>query len=122
MPTSLEHGPKYKCRKVNRGRHALETMTNGTKYDIPNTDHLREEEGRGLKEYITKGKKLNPRPIDCSRSAHVCMLTSSPLLLVPRRSCPSSMCPRSICIHAKAQTRKLVDKQWKDNAQVLAEG
>ena len=43
MPSSLEHGPKYKCRKVNRGCHTLEMRTNGTKHDIPNIDHLREK-------------------------------------------------------------------------------
>ena len=43
MPTSLEHGPKYRCRKINRGRHTLEMRTNGTKYYIPNTNHLREK-------------------------------------------------------------------------------
>ena len=43
MPTSLKHGPKYKCRKVNRGRHTLEMRTNGTWHDIPNTTHLREK-------------------------------------------------------------------------------
>ena len=62
MPTSLEHGPKYRCRKVNRGRHALEMRTNGTQHDIPNTNRLREKDGRkesGLKEYITKREKLN---------------------------------------------------------------
>ena len=59
MPTSLEHGPKYKCRKVNRGRHTPEMRTNGIRHDILNTNHLREkggEEGRGLKEYMTRGK------------------------------------------------------------------
>ena len=63
MPTSLEHGPKYKCRKVNRGCHTLEMRKNGTQHDIPNTTHLREKGGakeRGLKEYITKWEKLNP--------------------------------------------------------------
>ena len=56
MPKSLEHGPKYRCRIVNRGRHTLEMRT-GTWHDIPNTTHLREKGGRkkrGLKEYITK--------------------------------------------------------------------
>ena len=43
MPTPLEHGPKYKCRKVNKGCHTLEMRTNGTKHDIPNIDHLREK-------------------------------------------------------------------------------
>ena len=43
MPTSLEHGPSYRCRKVNRGRHTLEMRINGTKHDIPNTNHLREK-------------------------------------------------------------------------------
>ena len=35
MPTSLEHGPKYRCRKINKGWHTLEIRTNGTKHDIP---------------------------------------------------------------------------------------
>jgi len=43
MPTSLKHGPKYKCRKINRGCHTLEIRTNGTQHDIPNTNHLREK-------------------------------------------------------------------------------
>ena len=63
MPTSLEHGPKYRCRKVNRGFHTLEMRTNGTRHDIPNINHLRENEGRkegGLKEYITKWERLDP--------------------------------------------------------------
>ena len=63
MPTFLEHGPKYKCRKVNRGRYTLEMRTNGTWHDIPNTTYLREK-GRqkkgGLKEYITKWERLDP--------------------------------------------------------------
>ena len=62
MPTSPEHDPKYKCRKVNRGRHTLEMRTNGTWHDIPNTTHLREKEWRkeeALKEYITKWESLN---------------------------------------------------------------
>ena len=46
MPKSLEHGPKYKCRKINRGRHTLETRTNGTKHDILNTNHLGEKRRR----------------------------------------------------------------------------
>ena len=49
MPTSLEHGPKYKYRKVNRGCHSLEMRTNGTRHDIPNTNHLRE---KGRKEGV----------------------------------------------------------------------
>ena len=59
MPTSLEHGLKYRCRKINRDRHTLAMRTNGTQHNIPNIDHLREKERRkkgGLKEYITKGK------------------------------------------------------------------
>ena len=62
MPTSLEHGPKYRCRKGNMGRRTLEMRTNGTQHDIPNTNHLREKRGRkeeGLKEYITKKERLN---------------------------------------------------------------
>ena len=57
MPTSLEHGPKYRCRKINKGCHTLEMRMNGTQYDIPNIPHLREKgrrKERGLKEYITK--------------------------------------------------------------------
>ena len=46
MPTSLEHSLKYKCIKINRGCHNLEMRTNGTKHDIPNTNHLVEEERR----------------------------------------------------------------------------
>ena len=64
MPTSLEHGPKYRCKKVNRVRHTLEKSTNGTWHDIPNTTHLREKGGRketGLKkDYITKWERLHP--------------------------------------------------------------
>ena len=58
MPTSLKHDPKYRCRKINKGRHTLEMRMNGTRHDIPNTNHLGEKgrrKGRGLKEYITKG-------------------------------------------------------------------
>ena len=43
MPTSLEYGPKYRCKKVNSGHHTLERRTNGTRHDIPNTNHLREK-------------------------------------------------------------------------------
>ena len=62
MPTSLEHGPKYKCRKINRGCHTLDMRMNDTQHDIPNTNHLREKgerKGGGLKEYITKWEKLD---------------------------------------------------------------
>ena len=62
MLTSLDHGPKYMCRKVNRGHITLEMRTNGTRHDIPNTNHLnekvRKKEGV-LKEYITKWEKLD---------------------------------------------------------------
>ena len=43
MPTSLEHGPKYRCRKVNKGRLTLEMTMNVTRNDIPNTNHLGEK-------------------------------------------------------------------------------
>ena len=56
MPTSLEHGPKYKCRKINKGHHSLEIRLNGTWYDIPNTTHLKQ---KGRKEYNTKRERLN---------------------------------------------------------------
>ena len=63
MPTSLEYGPKYRCRKVNRGYYTLKMRTNGTWYDIPNTTHLKEKGGRkdgDLKEYKTKWERLDP--------------------------------------------------------------
>ena len=43
MPTSLEYGLKYRCRKVNKGCHTLEMRKNDTRHDIPNTNHLREK-------------------------------------------------------------------------------
>ena len=43
MPTFPKHDPKYRCRKINKGCHTLETRMNGTKHDIPNTNHLREK-------------------------------------------------------------------------------
>ena len=63
MPTSLENGPKYRCRKVNTGCHTLEIRMNGTWHDIPSTTHLRGKGGRkegGLKEYITNWERLDP--------------------------------------------------------------
>ena len=63
MPACLKHGLKYRCRKVNRGRHTLEMRMNGTWHDIPNTTHLRKKGGRkegGLKEYITKWERIDP--------------------------------------------------------------
>ena len=59
MSASLKHGPKYRCRKVNRGRHTLETRTNVTWHDIPNTTPLREKgrkKERVLKSTTPKGK------------------------------------------------------------------
>ena len=44
---------------INKDHHNLEMRTNGTKYDIPNTNHLWEKGRRkkgGLKEYIIKRK------------------------------------------------------------------
>ena len=43
MPTSLEHGPKYKCRKINRGCHTLEMRMNCPRHDVPNKNNLREK-------------------------------------------------------------------------------
>ena len=63
MPTSLEHGLKYKCRKINRGRHTLKMRMNGTRHDIPNITHLRKKGRRKegvLKEYKTKWERLDP--------------------------------------------------------------
>ena len=57
MPASLKHGPKYRCRKVNRGCHTLEMRMIGTWHDIPNTTYLREKGRRNegvLKEHKTK--------------------------------------------------------------------
>ena len=52
----------YKCKKINRDCHTLKMRTNGTRHDIPNTNHLnekvRKKEGV-LKEYITKWEKLD---------------------------------------------------------------
>ena len=62
MPTSLEHGLKYRCKKVNKSHLTLEMRTNGTRYDIPNTTHLREKgrrKERGLEEFMTKWERLN---------------------------------------------------------------
>ena len=50
------------------------------------------------------------------------MLASSPFLLAPRRPCPNSMHPHSMCVHAKAKTRKPADKQWKEYAWIKAQG
>ena len=55
MPTSLEHGLKYRCGKVNRGCHTLEMRINVIWPDIPNTTHLREKKGR--KEGVLKSTK-----------------------------------------------------------------
>ena len=63
MPTSLEHGPKYRYGKVNKGCHTLEMRMNGTWHDIGNINHLREKGRRKegvLKEYITKWERLDP--------------------------------------------------------------
>ena len=43
MPTSLEHGLKYRCGKINRGRHTLDMRMNGTQHDIPNINFLKEK-------------------------------------------------------------------------------
>ena len=43
------------------------------------------------------------------------MLVSVPFLLAPRRPYLSSVCPRFMCVHAKAKTRKPIDKQWKES-------
>ena len=54
MLASLEHGPKYRHKKVNKGRHTLEMRTNGTKHDIPNgyiSSHGAEK-GKGMHKAI----------------------------------------------------------------------
>ena len=55
MPTSLENGLKYKCRKINKGCYTLEIGSNGTWDDIPNTIHLRKKGRR--KEGVLKSTK-----------------------------------------------------------------
>ena len=105
---SLDHGPKYRCRKINRGRHTLNMRMNGTQHDIPNTTHLREKGRR--KEGVLKSTKPNrggytPKSTKHCRLAYIDMLASSPFLLVPGRSYPSSMHPRSMFVYAKAKTR-----------------
>ena len=89
---------------------------NGTRHDIPNRYHLREKwrrkegGGGGLKEYITKGKKLTLNLLTAiAWPDH--LLTSMPFLLTLRRSRPGPM-----CVHKKAKIRKPTDKQWKENA------
>ena len=63
MPTSLEHRPKYRCKKINKDCHTLEMRMNGIWHDIPNITYLREKEGKkegGFKEYMTKWERLDP--------------------------------------------------------------
>ena len=63
MPTSLEHGTKYRCGKINGNNHSLKIRTNGTLHDIPNITHLREKGGRkegGFKECMTKWERIDP--------------------------------------------------------------
>ena len=118
MPTSLEHGPKYRCRffkkkrkyrcrKINRGHHTLEMRTNGKRYDIPNTTHLREKrmrKERVLKSTKPKGKAKLLNLLN-TIAWLIYMLAFAPFLLAPRRTCPSSMRLCSMCVHAKAKTR-----------------
>ena len=73
-----------------------------------------EEEERGLKEYITKWENWTPKPTKHSCLARIDMLAPTPFLLAPRRQCPNSMRPHSMCVHAKAKTRKPTDKQCKE--------
>ena len=79
MPMSLEHGPRYRCRKINKGRRTLETRTNGTWHDIPNTTHLRKKGKR--KEGVLKSTKPNGRArllnllnMSLSLYPHACIL------------------------------------------------
>ena len=72
------------------------------------------EEERVLKDYITKWENWTPKPSEHSRLACIDMLVPVPFLLTPRRPWPNSMRPHSMCVHAKAKTRKLADKQWKE--------
>ena len=86
MPTSLVHGPKYKCKKVNRGHHTLEMRMNGTKHDIPNIDHLREKgkrkEGGYKRVHNQRGKAKLPN-----------------LLIVVARLISTCLHPRPLCLH-----------------------
>ena len=110
--------------KLNRGCHILKMRMNGTWYDIPNTTHPRKKGGRkegGLKEYITNWERLDPKSTKHGCLAYIDMLASSPILLVPGRSCPSSMHLRSMCVHAKARIRNQLQvmerERCVDNAQ-----
>ena len=81
---------------------------NGTRHDIPNTNHLGEKGKRkekGLKEYIIKWEKLDPKPTEHNCLPYIHMPSSSPFLLALGRPCPNSMRPRSMFVHAKAKTR-----------------
>ena len=119
MLASLEHDPKYRCRKVNKGFHTLEMRTNGTQHDIPNINHLGEKGRRrkGFRRVHNQREKLNPKPTDYNRLAQIHMLISLPFFLAPRKPCPSSMHPRSMCVHEKAKTRNQQTSNGKKKVQ-----
>ena len=65
--------------KVNSGHHTLKMRTNGKWHDIPKTTHLRErreEGGGGLKEFITKWEKIDPKPTEHRHLSYIHMLAS----------------------------------------------
>ena len=108
MLTSLKHGPKYKCRKINKGCHNLKMRTNGTKHDIPNTDRLREKGGarKGFKR--VQNQKGKAKLLNLSNTAAWLTLTClRPRLFLfgPRRSCPGSISHRSMGVQVKAMTK-----------------
>ena len=101
MPTSLEHDPKYRYRKVNRGRYALKMRTNGIRYDVPNTTHLREKmmrKERVLKSTKPKGKaKLLKLPNIVTWLIYTC---SHPCLFCLRlRDHALTPCTLALCVY-----------------------
>ena len=121
MPTSLEKCPKYRCRKVNRGRHTLEMRTNGTWHDIPNTTHLRKKWGSN-----EGGFKSVHNQMGEARSLNLLNITA---WLISTRPYPLPFCLHQVdralapCILApcvctcKGKDKKLADKQWKEKMQ-----
>ena len=81
---------------------------NGTRHDIPNTNHLgekRRKEGKGFKRVHNQKREAKLLNLLSTVVWLNHMLASMSLLLMPGESCPSSMHPRSMCVHAKAETR-----------------
>ena len=109
MPTSLEHGPKYRCRRVNSGRHTLDMRTNGTWHDIPNITYLkkeRREEGRGFKRVHNQmGEARPPKTTEHCRLAYIYMLASlSFCLCLGDRAL--ALCVLTLCVYMQRQRQE----------------